>query len=225
MRPHTRDEAAGVVDCVEDWQDVFLTAIGRRLVFAADEYYLLADRPFPASAAYEGFAMHEDGIGMARTFEDEFEGRAASATEPADGFFAWVEGRLDHAPFEPYRGPRVGPDAPVALRPRRNAAVGILTGEYGARVLAPILDRLARDDVRVIPVRNEFFGGNVGVAGLMVGDDIDRALCTEPEGHRYLLPDVCLSSGRFLDGSTPDDLCRPVEIITTSGHALRDALA
>lgn len=225
MRPHTRDEASAVVACVEDWQDVFLTAIGRRLVFAADEYYLLADRPFPAADAYEGFAMHEDGIGMARTFEDEFEGRATTATEPADGFFAWVEGRLDHAPFEPYRGPRVGPDTPVVLRPRREAPVGILTGEYGARVLAPLVSRLVRTDVRVVPVRNEFFGGNVGVAGLMVGDDIDRALRAEPEGHRYLLPDVCLSSGRFLDGTTPDELCRPVEVVTTSGVALREALA
>ncbi len=42
--------------------------------FAADEYYLLADRPFPDADAYEGFPMHEDGIGMARTFELEFTG-------------------------------------------------------------------------------------------------------------------------------------------------------
>src|SRR5438874_8590989 len=42
MRPHTRLEAEAVVECVEDWQDVFRVALGRRLVFAADEYYLLA---------------------------------------------------------------------------------------------------------------------------------------------------------------------------------------
>src|SRR5580765_7842327 len=46
MRPHTTDEAVGVIDCVEDWQDVFLAAVGRRLAYAADEYYLLAGRPF-----------------------------------------------------------------------------------------------------------------------------------------------------------------------------------
>jgi len=77
----------------------------------------------------------------------------------------------------------------------------------------------------VITVRNDFFGGNIGVTGLMVGDDIDRVLRAEPEGQRYLLPDVCLSSGRFLDGSSPADLCRPVEVVATSGHALREALA
>jgi len=69
MRPHTREEANRVVDCVQRWQDVYLRALGRRLVFAADEYYLMAGRQFPAADAYEGFAMHEDGIGMARTLE------------------------------------------------------------------------------------------------------------------------------------------------------------
>jgi putative radical SAM enzyme (TIGR03279 family) len=227
MRPHTTAEAAAVVDCVEDWQDVFRTALGRRLAFAADEYYLLADRPFPEPETYEGFPMHEDGIGMARTFEAEFEGRAVETTGVTAGFFAWVEGRLDGAPFEPYRGPRTGAedDTPVTLRPRRDAPIGILTGEYGARVLDPIVARLGRDDVRIIPVRNEFFGGNIGVTGLLVGEDVDRVLQAEPTGHRYLLPDVCLSAGRFLDGTTPASLPRPVEVVSTDGHALRAALS
>jgi NifB/MoaA-like Fe-S oxidoreductase len=227
MRPHTRAEAEAVVDCVEDWQVVFRTALGRRLVFAADEYYLLADRPFPQAEAYEDFAMHEDGIGMARTFEAEFEGRAVEATGVAAGFFAWVEGRLDGAPFEPYRGPRTAAtsEVSVALSPRHDAPVGILTGEYGARVIEPIVARLGRNDVRVIAVPNEFFGGNIGVTGLMVGADLDRVLSHEPLGHRYLLPDVCLSAGRFLDGTTPAELSRSVEIVPTDGQGLRAALA
>ena len=76
MRPHTPAEAAAVVDTVEDWQEVYRAALGRRLVHAADEYYLMAGRPFPSAEAYEEFTMHEDGIGMARTFELEFNGRA-----------------------------------------------------------------------------------------------------------------------------------------------------
>ena len=57
--------------------------------------------------------------------------------------------------------------------------------------------------MRVIPVGNEFFGGNTGVTGLLTGADLTRVLAAEPAGHRYLLPDVCLSDdGRFLDGGT-----------------------
>jgi putative radical SAM enzyme (TIGR03279 family) len=228
MRPHTAAEAAAVLDTVHDWQDVYRRVLGHRLVFAGDEYYLLAGRPFPEPAAYEGFRMHEDGVGMARTFELEFRGELSEPTGPMAGFFASVDG----APAEGYRAPRL--DAPgcgdgggagaVVLRPRRNAPIGILTSEYGAAVVGPLVASLDRDDVRVIPVRNEFFGGTTAVTGLLVGEDLRRALADEPVGHRYLLPDVCLSQGRFLDGSTPEQLPRPVEIVATDGIALRQAL-
>ena len=244
MREHTREEAERVVDIVAAWQATFSRALGRRMVHAADEYYLLAGRPFPTADAYEGFPMHEDGIGMARTFELEFGGLAETPTGTQSGFFAWVEG----APAAGYRAPRnpAGDTAlhacsttggstrtdsaggaaatAVMLRPRRNAPVGILTGRYGAQVVGPLVAGLGRDDVRVIPVDNEFFGGNTAVTGLLVGADLGRVLADEPHGHRYLLPDVCLSEGRFLDGTTPADLPRPVEIIATDGMALRDAL-
>jgi NifB/MoaA-like Fe-S oxidoreductase len=83
---------------------------------------------------------------------------------------------------------------------------------------------LDRDDVRVIPVENRFFGGNIGVTGLMVGEDLARVLAEQPAGHRYLLPDVCLSRGVFLDGTSPSDLPRPVEVVPTDGIALRRSL-
>jgi hypothetical protein len=77
----------------------------------------------------------------------------------------------------------------------------------------------------VIPVVNEFFGGNTGVSGLMTAADLGRVLAGEPAGHRYLLPDVCLSDdGRFLDGGSVETLPRPVEVIATDGRALRAAL-
>ncbi len=100
----------------------------------------------------------------------------------------------------------------------------MLTAPYGARVLRPLLDRLHRDDVRVVEVDNRFFGGNVAVTGLMVGADVARVLAEQPAGHRYLLPDVCLSEGRFLDGTSVDDLPRPVEVLATDGRSLRAAL-
>jgi len=219
MRPHTVAEAQAVVDTVEDWQGVFRSVLGRRLVFAADEYYLLAGRPFPAADAYEGFPQHENGIGMARAFQMELAGEveAESGIGVQPGFFAWVDG----APGEGYRAPRT--DGLVSLRPRKDAPVAVLTGEYGAAVLAPLL--AGRPDVRVLPVPNRFFGGNIGVTGLLVGDDIAPVLAAQPEGHRYLLPDVCLSGGLFLDGTTPADLPRPVEIVRTDGLSLRRALA
>ncbi len=79
----------------------------------------------------------------------------------------------------------------------------MLTGSYGARVLRPLLDGVGRDDVRVVAVENRFFGGNTGVAGLMVGEDLARVLAEQPEGHRYLLPDVCLSTAASSTAPSP----------------------
>jgi len=221
MRAHTIEEAAAVVDTVAAWQEYFLALLGRRLVFAADEYFLLADRPFPPADTYGEFDMYEDGIGMARAFEMEFAGEGAEREAPS-GFFASVDG----APAGGYRAPRTAEGAtPVRLGPRPDAPVTVLTGELGAKVIAPIIETFWHDDVEVLAVENRFFGGNVGVTGLLVGGDLARVLADVPEGRRYLLPDVCLSGGRFLDGMVPADLPRPVEVVATDGAALRSALA
>jgi hypothetical protein len=62
------------------------------------------------------------------------------------------------------------------------------------------------------------------VSGLMVGADLARVLADQPFGQRYLLPDVCLTQGRFLDGTAPADLPVPVEVVPADGRSLRDAL-
>lgn len=235
MRLHTFDEANRVVDIIEQWQRTFQLVLGRRTVFAADEYFLMADRPFPVAADYEDFAMHEDGIGMARTFEMEFDGIASVPTGVRSGFFAAVDLPANPAAYTGLRargGCDVGPgdvqrilSTPVSMRPSRVAPIGVLTGGLGAKVITPLIERLGRSDVRVITVDNEFFGGNTAVTGLMTGVDVSRVLAQQPETHRYLLPDVCLSDdGRFLDGMTVSELPRQVQIVPTDGISLRAAL-
>jgi NifB/MoaA-like Fe-S oxidoreductase len=222
MRPHTVDEAAAVCDLVGRWQSTFLGSIGRRMVYAADEYYLMAERPFPPAATYEGFPQHENGLGMARAFEAAFGGDEHAALGVRPGFFAAVDG----APASGYRAQRLaaGDGHAGAGKGPTDRPVAILTGEYGARVLAPLIDSLGRDDIRLVPVTNHFFGGNIGVSGLLTGTDLTAVLADQPEGHRYLLPDSCLSEGRFLDDLTLADLPRPVEVVPTDGLSLRRAL-
>jgi putative radical SAM enzyme (TIGR03279 family) len=240
MRPHTPADAQAVCDTVAEWQGIYRRILGRRLVYAADEYYLLAGRDFPPLEDYDGFPQHENGIGMARAFEAAFHGDSGAARGVRPGFFAWVEG----APAAGYRAPRAprvprvpgtprGLHAPYTTGPPCAADVAareppevrpttVLTGAYGARVLAPLLEGFPH--VRVLTVEHDFFGGNIGVAGLLTGHDLIRALEREPEDHRYLLPDACLSDGRFLDGKVLADLPRPVEVVASDGRSLREAL-
>ena len=213
MRPHTLEEAEAVVDLVESWQDTFLVAVGRRVVYAADEYYLLAGRSFPDLGAYAEVAQHENGVGMAAAFVARFRGRTDAPAGGPGGFFQSVDG----APAAGYRAPRA---TGVTFRPRRDAPVTVITGIYGARVLRPLLP----PGVEVLAVENRFFGGNTAVAGLLTGADISEALKGADPLRRYLLPDVCLSNGRFLDGSGLEDLPLPVEVVASDGAALREAL-
>jgi len=214
MRPHTTGEADAVLDTVARTQDLCLDALGRRLVFASDEYYLMAGRSFPAAEAYEGYPQHENGIGMVRAFEAAFEGDPGSAHGVRPGFFAWVDG----APPDGYRARRATPSA----RGAAGAPVAILTGAFGARVLTPLVE--GREGVRVLEVENRYFGGTIGVAGLLTGTDVAAVLESEPDGQRYLLPDACLSKGVFLDGRHVEELPRSVEVVPTDGLSLRRAL-
>ena len=240
MRAHAPGEAAAVMAAIDRWQRVFLDVLGRRMVFAADEYHLMAGRPFPEAEEYEGFPQHENGIGMARTFYTEVEAALAGAPAAVEvphrgGFFQWVDG----APPEGYRSPRradaVGLSAFTSsgrvdqMNAGPEGEVALLTGEYGARVLEPVLPVLAEaagKPVRALPVRNRIFGGNIAVTGLLAGDDVAAVLDAEPSGAavRYLLPDVTLSRGVFLDGTSPADLPRAVEVVGTDGEALVGAL-
>jgi NifB/MoaA-like Fe-S oxidoreductase len=218
MRSHTGAEARHVVDVVEDWQATFVAALGRHLVYASDEYYLLAGRSFPALSTYGAIAQHDNGVGMARAFEARFHGHDDAPEGGPGGFFQSVDG----APAGGYRAPRA--PGQVGLRPRPGAPVTILTGTYGAEVLRPLVASVD-PGAEVLAVSNGFFGGNIGVAGLLTGADLIPVLAGAPQHRRYLLPDVCLSGGRFLDGLGPEDLPRAVEVVPADGTALRVALA
>src|SRR5207244_11767888 len=132
-------------------------------------------------------------------------GDASAARGVRPGFVA----RVDGAAASGYRAPRAADvtrgTAGAGDKPG-TAGVAILAGEYGAAVIEPLLERLGRPEVRVIAVRNEFFGGNIAVAGLVAGADVARELAAEPGRGvdvSYPLPDVCLSPRRCLDGLAP----------------------
>jgi putative radical SAM enzyme (TIGR03279 family) len=189
MRPHTPAEFADDIDRIERWQDVFMTELGHRMVFASDEYYLGAGRPFPAEEAYDGFPQLENGIGLARALEADV--LALAEASPVEA-----------APSSPYRSRRRIPLG-VPLSDSRPAARRIiLTGALGAKVIRPLVGE--RAEVRA--VTNDFFGGNIGVTGLLTAADVEREVRQGPPDADYFLPDVCLSEGRFIDDRRPEDV-------------------
>jgi putative radical SAM enzyme (TIGR03279 family) len=114
--------------------------------------------------------------------------------------------------------------------PRR---VTVVSGElYGPRLAALLRDLdLPGIACRVVPVRNEFFGGAISVAGLLTGRDIRRQLGEgDDPGDAVLLPAVAVreTDGVLLDDLTPGDLARdlgvPVTPVEPTAAALLAAL-
>ena len=181
--------------------------------------------------------QHENGIGMARQFEAEVRaalrrhGRRRRRPRHARGLLRLGRRRARRGLPRATRADVVDAGrAPVAPSPTPRCPSRIVTGEYGAQVLAPLADDLADAARRARPpgpVDNRFFGGNIARHRPAHRRRRRRARSTrEPRrASAYLLPDVVLSNGRFLDGTTPDDLPRPVEIVATDGASLVAARA
>ena len=225
---HSREEAAVDLEAVHFWQDRALDLVGRRMFFASDELYLRGEVDIPATGAYEGFAQHENGIGMVRAFYDELEAlEGGNGEAPPIVTGEWRT--IPSAPGEFYRASKHAGDDPHG----NIGPVAVLTGTYGEMALRPVLDRLGRmaeRPLRLLTVPNDFFGGNTGVAGLMTGSDVIRTIGadTEPAG-RYLIPDIALSGDTFLDDVSLAEVreATPTPLIvasTTAGGLLEGAL-
>lgn len=67
-----KDGATAVINQVEKWQEHFLAELGTRLVYLADEFYILAEKPLPDYESYEGFPQIENGVGLCSSLKYEF---------------------------------------------------------------------------------------------------------------------------------------------------------
>jgi putative radical SAM enzyme (TIGR03279 family) len=234
MRVHSSQEARDVIEIVETWQSRYTSVLGRQPIHLADEFYLVADSILPGATTYGEYPMLEDGVGLVRSFIDAFSGEGPEVMGRHDGFFASVDVRN---PTD-YTG-AMNPTADTSLRAPRSVAVtiaprssqgqmqekplAIVTGTYGAQMFTRLIEGETLADVTIVEVVNDHFGGNTAVAGLMTYSDISATLRRFGSDFVYLLPDVCLNGGVFLDGARLDDLQQEfdVEVIPTSGSALR----
>ena len=71
LRPYTPDEARAIVAQVASWQRQYRARYGVGLVYAADEWYLLAGEEVPPAEEYDGFPQLENGVGLTRLLLDE----------------------------------------------------------------------------------------------------------------------------------------------------------
>ncbi len=68
----TQETASKALEQIGKFQNKFLSEYGTRLVFPADELFLVAKREIPKAEFYEDYSQYENGVGMLRSLEDEF---------------------------------------------------------------------------------------------------------------------------------------------------------
>jgi putative radical SAM enzyme (TIGR03279 family) len=113
----------------------------------------------------------------------------------------------------------------------RRRTVTLVTGALAAPVLRPFAERLSAVEnleVRVAPVRNDFFGPTVTVAGLLTGSDIAGQLAGADLGDVALLPSVAVRDDIFMDdwtvGQVAQALGVPVEVVQPTAPHLAEAV-
>ena len=154
-------------------------SLGKTFAFLGDEIYLKAGRAVPGRAHYGDYPQIEDGIGMVRSFSNEFAGlmrrlKRRPPEHPEQMFGTIMSGTL--------------------FAPVLRDLVDSLNNSFGTRL-------------EVVAVENHYFGGDVSVAGLLTGSDV-LAARDQTRGDFIILPSSMLKSDEpiMLDGLKLEEL-------------------
>jgi putative radical SAM enzyme (TIGR03279 family) len=69
----SKEDSLVVLDIIHRWQNIFLTHYDTRFIYASDEWYIKAEMPIPDADSYEGYPQIENGVGLIRSLQNEFE--------------------------------------------------------------------------------------------------------------------------------------------------------
>ncbi|MBO7196458.1 MAG: DUF512 domain-containing protein [Clostridia bacterium] len=199
----TKEEATQIIDMINSVGDVHKQQHGTRLFYAADEFYLKAEREIPDADYYEDYPQIENGVGMIRSLSDEF-GLA-----------------LDNAA-----------DATEILNKKRSVSLvtGVASYPMIKEQVSKLCSLCPNLNVEIYEILNDFFGRSITVSGLLTGRDICAQLEGKPLGEELLIPMNCLRHGEetFLCGMTVSEMSErlgvPVRTSGSDGYELAEAI-
>ncbi|MCF2553606.1 DUF512 domain-containing protein [Faecalicatena contorta] len=73
LEPFTKEDALQVLETIHRWQKKLYEEHGLHFIHAGDEWYILAGMEVPEEERYDGYLQLENGVGMLRLLENEFE--------------------------------------------------------------------------------------------------------------------------------------------------------
>ncbi len=175
----TKKEACEVIDLIDRFGEENKAKFGTRLCFAADEFYLKAGRVIPDCTYYEDYLQLENGVGMLRSFSDEF--------------FMALD---DNAEYKLRRQRTV------------SVVTGSASYPMMQELCNEIMRKHSKLSINIYKITNNFFGESITVSGLITGKDIVEQLKDKELGDLLLIPDNALREcdDDFLCGMTLSEL-------------------
>lgn len=176
------EAARAVVEAVAPYQERARATLGITRFQLSDEFYVAARLDPPPAEDYDGYPQFYDGIGMLRSFIDD----TSRVVAELPGRAAAVAGALER-------------DDLGLLLVCGEAAEGVYRGFLEGVGWAPRAEAFA--------VRNDYFGGDVNVTGLIVAEDILAQLPADLSRTVVVLPDLMLNFDSVtLDGMAAADV-------------------
>ena len=200
LRTYTKEEAANVIDIIDEFNAHFAYYNGGQiLAYASDEFYLLAERELPGADYYGEFSQLDNGVGMCALLKDEF----INALEQ---------------------------ESSREVKKNITIATGYAAYNLLSELSKMAEEKFSGLSVDVIKIKNNFFGDTVTVAGLITGQDFKEQLESLALGEKVLIPRVSLRNegDRFLDDITLDELSKyletPIFSVENDGYKLLDMM-
>ena len=175
LRLFTPEEAGRVIDTIDDFNRRHIEKGGYTLAYAADEFFIQAERPIPGENYYGDYPQLENGVGLWSLFKSEF--TQALENEPAD----------------------------AVKQPRRITwATGVAAYPLVCELAQMAQNKCENLQIDIYKVTNKLFGSTVTVAGLLSGKDYFDTLKDAPLGQKIIIPEVSLrkDDSKFLDDMT-----------------------
>ena len=239
LQPFTKEDAREVLAIIHKWQKICYEKHGTHFVQASDEWYLLAEEPFPPEENYDGYIQLENGVGMIPLLESEFDQCLADEledgtdgfdqdmdSEAIDGFESIKtqnenlnESEVDLREID--RSETVenkSLDEPETENKTYRRVVSIATGKSAAGLMRRLAAKFMKQhpDIKVIvyQIRNDFFGEMITVSGLLTGTDLKAQLTGQELGDMLLLSSNVLRMGEevFLDDVTLTELENALQV-------------
>ena len=170
-----------VIDEVGVIQKELHAKLGTNFALLGDEIYLRAGRRIPGRSHYGEYPQIEDGVGMVRSFTNEF-ARVMRRLERHD----WTGANQQHGTI--FTG--------TLFAPVLREMIDKLNQRFGTKLVVEALE-------------NSYFGGDVSVAGLLTGQDLLQAR-ERIVGKFVVIPKQMLKSDEaiMLDGMRLTDVSR-----------------